>query len=142
MKTLHYKYSIQNLRPVLLGQGEEKVVDTGPSQADIASSLAAGIAAGILSGGNQLIGKARSRGIFDQVASGISKMSADGISAINDAANKATSVVNSATINAKAVAAEIPNPAGKIGKSAQDAIDNAGSSASPRRSQLLSLKPL
>ena len=94
--------------------------------------MAAGIAAGILSGGNQLIGKAQSRGIFDQVASGISKMSADGISAINDAANKATSVVNSATINAKAVAAEIPNPAGKIGKSAQDAIDGAGPGASPK----------
>uniref|UniRef100_A0A7M5UV00 VWFA domain-containing protein n=1 Tax=Clytia hemisphaerica TaxID=252671 RepID=A0A7M5UV00_9CNID len=59
-------------------------------------------------------------------------MSADGISAINDAANKATSAVNFATINARAVAAEIPNPAGKIAKSAQDAVDKAGKGASPK----------
>lgn len=104
----------------------------GPSQADIASSLAAGIAAGILSGGNELIGKAKNHGIFDDVAHGISKMSSDGISAINDAANKATDVVNSATLNAKAIAAEIPDPVAKIGKSAQDAVTNVGPGASPK----------
>ena len=59
-------------------------------------------------------------------------MSADGISAINDAANKAADAVNSATLAAKAVAAEIPNPAAKISKSAQDAVKNAGPGASPK----------
>ena len=70
--------------------------------------------------------------IRDRVAHGISTMSSDGISAINDAANKATSVVNSATLNAKAIAAEIPNPNAKISKSAQDAVTNAGAGASPK----------
>ena len=74
----------------------------GATQNDVASSVAAGIAAGILSGGNSLLTKAKSNGLFDAVAHGFGKMSAENIAAIDAAAGRATAAVNNAAEKGKA----------------------------------------
>ena len=107
-----------------------------PSQGDIASGVAAGIAAGILSGGNNLIDAAKANGLFEAVAKGFNKMTAENIAAINAAAERGKTSVGEAlngknalqSINsnlAESQSADRVDPAFLIGKAAADAAKEA-----------------
>ena len=107
-----------------------------PSQGDIASGVAAGIAAGILSGGNNLIDAAKANGLFEAVAKGFNKMTAENIAAINAAAEHGKTSVGEAlngknalqSINsnlAESQSADRVDPAFLIGKAAADAAKEA-----------------
>ena len=107
-----------------------------PSQGDIASGVAAGIAAGILSGGNNLIDAAKANGLFEAVAKGFNKMTAENIAAINEAAEQGKTGVSQALNGKNALqsidsnlaesqSADRVDPAFLIGKAAADAAKEA-----------------
>ena len=114
----------------------ESLAEEIPSQGDIASGVAAGIAAGILSGGNNLIDAAKANGLFEAVAKGFNKMTAENIAAINAAAEQGKAGVSEALNGKNALqsidsnlaesqSADRVDPAFLIGKAAADAAKEA-----------------